>query len=142
SVRRCEESSSGSTPYDGDLVTHGYIAALDHDGEDTLLGHDTVTGLIVDGALGVALLADLRHLEERGADSNARSYRQRHQVDAARGDVLGKVPGVYVEALGLHLGDRLLGEQAHLTVPVAGMRVSRKAASDHERAPRARCLAN
>ena len=44
------------------------------------------------------------------------------------GDVLGEVAGIHVEALGLHRADRLLGEQANLTVPVACVGIALEAA--------------
>ena len=46
------------------LVPRTDRAAGDDPGEDALLGHDAVAGLIVDGAAGMALLADLGHLQD------------------------------------------------------------------------------
>ena len=49
------------------LISRFYAAFLDHDGENALARHDAVAHLLPYGAVLVALLAYLSHLEQRAA---------------------------------------------------------------------------
>jgi hypothetical protein len=114
----------GLPSFDDDRVAGPYVSTDKDAGEDPFPGHDAVSGLLEDGAPGMADLADLADLEESFSQSQAGSYGKRNQVDARGRDVLGKIPGPDVEAPGLHLCDAFDGQQADLAAPEAGMGVT------------------
>src|SRR5512136_560646 len=83
-------------------------------------GHDAVAGEVIDGALGVAVLADLADPQpHRAADDELVADGQGAEVEAARGQVLGEGAGAEGNGrlpagagfLGL---DVLDGEERHL----------------------------
>ena len=73
--------------FDHDRVARADGAAREHAGKNALAGHNTVTDLLADGAVLVALLADLRHLQQRPADAQAHPDGQRFQLEALDQDV-------------------------------------------------------
>ena len=73
--------------FDRDRVARADGAAHEHAGKNALAGHNTVTDLLADGAVLVALLADLRHLQQRPTDAQARPDGQRFQLEALDQDV-------------------------------------------------------
>jgi hypothetical protein len=97
---------------------------LDNPGKDPFLGHDAVTGLVIDGATSVTLLANLGDFQQSFADRQPGTYRKRRQVDPLRSYILGKVAGRDIKPERLHLGDALHGQQAHLSMPFAGMGIT------------------
>ena len=74
--------------FDHDRVARADGAAREHAGKNALAGHDAVADLLADGAVLVALLADLRHLQQRPADAQARPDGERLQRDSFVQDVL------------------------------------------------------
>ena len=50
--------------YEQDIRTGSYDSPFEHPGKDPFFWHDTVSGLIIDRAAVVALLADLGDLQE------------------------------------------------------------------------------
>src|SRR5450759_2956659 len=118
-----------------DVVPDRGLASLEHPGEDALARHDAVADRLADGAGRVALLADLGDLDgDVLAYLQVRAYRQRHQLDPLGGNVLGEVAGPDVQPLEPHLVDALHRQQAHLPVPLAGVRVTLEPLSHHEQA--------
>src|SRR6185369_9199350 len=103
------------------------LTAVEYPGKDPFLRHYAIAGLVIDGAAGMALLADLGHFQERRSDCKPGPDRQRHQFDAAGRDVLGEIPGRYRQTQGTHFFDAFTGKQAYLAVPVAGMGIAEDA---------------
>src|ERR1035437_8600677 len=137
--RRRSVAESVAERQDPDGVADADVAGRAHHREEAIAGHDAVAGLVVDRALGVADLADL---QDGGVpDFDLAADRQREEVDAGRGDVLGEVTRPNLEALRHHLRDRLLPEQRHLTVPVAGVGVAFKPSIEDKRASLSALLA-
>ena len=74
------------------------------------MGKDAVAGEIVDGATGVADLADLADFDKHVASElELRAQGEREQVDAPGCEVLSKVTLVYVEPACLRRLDGLRG---------------------------------
>ncbi|BAF60802.1 hypothetical membrane protein [Pelotomaculum thermopropionicum SI] len=66
--------------------------------ENALPGHDAVPCLVVNGASGMAFLSNLGDLAYRlAADFQAGAQGQAGQVDSLGGEVLGKIPGPYIQ---------------------------------------------
>ena len=63
---------------------------MEHFAEDALSRHDAVAHLVVDGAAGMAFLADLGELEHHVARAESRANRQALQVEALDDDVLAE----------------------------------------------------
>lgn len=89
-----------------------------------LAGHNTVTDLLADGAVLVALLADLRHLQQRPADAQARPDGQRFQLEALDQDVFCERTRRKLRQDGTHRLHALGGEQADLPVPGSRVRIA------------------
>lgn len=115
-------------------------AAHEHAGKNALVGHNTVTDLLADGAVLVALLADLRHLQQRPADAQARPDGQRFQLEALDQDVFCERTRRKLRQDGTHRLHALGGEQADLPVPGSRVRIALDAMSGAELSLRYRML--
>jgi len=98
-------------------------AAVEHLREDALFRHDALAHGLVDRAAGVALLADLRELQNDVVAAEARAERQRAEVDARDDEVFPKGPVRHLRAARAKGFDLVEGQQRHLPVPVAGVGV-------------------
>ena len=108
------------------------VALADHSpmqnlGEDTLGRHDTFTHGVVDLASVVALLAYLGNLKKNFAAGQAGSYRQGGEVNLVDDQVFSETAFDHNGSSGLESLNFIMGEQAHLPVPVPGMSVVFKA---------------
>src|SRR5210317_53669 len=115
-------------PQDFQAITSLYQAAIYNSGKDTFPGHDTITGLMIDGTTIVAFLADLSHFQQDGVtDTQARSDRQSIEVHPLGCQILGKITGAHIEACRSHLIDTLDRQQTDLTMPIATVGVTDQA---------------
>jgi len=114
----------GLLSQDFDKVSGPHVPTDEDAGKDPFSGHDTVSGLIEDGAPGMADLADLADLEESLPQSQASSYGNRNQINSRGRNVLGEIPGPDIKTQGLHFIDALDGQQADLAVTESGMSVT------------------
>ena len=111
-----------------DLIPSFCVSCLQNDGKDPLPRHDTISGLSADGAVGVAFLADLRHLTQSGADPEPCSHRKGGKLYSFTENVFRESPRIQRERnLLLQTIDAFFRQQTYLSVPVAGMRVARNA---------------
>ena len=86
-------------------------------GKDPFPRHDAVAHLVVDGAMGVALLADLGQFQHHVVADEARADGEAFQVEALDDDVLAERPMAHFGAAVLECLDLLVGQKAHLAVP-------------------------
>ena len=121
-----------NAPPVSDFCDHFYpipgidCAFPDHNREDPLARHDAVANDIADFAGHMACLADLRHLELRFLSYfQPRADREFHDSDARCRYVFGEITGFQLDVRQscLHLIDALLGQQADLSMPIAGVRI-------------------
>ena len=131
----------GPIPYADDLycVSSRHHSTFDDPTEHTFTREDAITGLVVDGAAGVAGLPDLRDLHQRIAYAHTRTEREFFHVDPLDRDVLAEVPHRDIEA---HLTPGrygLLGQERHLTMPITYVGVTLDASVCDELDPPAWC---
>lgn len=115
-------------------------AAHEHAGKNALVGHNTVTDLLADGAVLVALLADLRHLQQRPADAQARPDGQRFQLEALDQDVFCERTRRKLRQDGTHRLHALDGLSRLTAVPGSRVRIALDAMSGAELSLRYRML--
>ena len=106
------------------LISWADAALLKDLGEDAIPGHYAVAHLAADGAVGVALLADLGHLKKDLTHPQLCADREHRQGDPLGEDVFrkgacGDIGKPLTNAL-----HTLVGKQTHLPVPVARVGVS------------------
>ena len=83
-----------------DLITAANFTLFQNPCKDSLARHDAVSGLVIDSAFIVALLADLGDFDQNGlAQSNPGSQRERFPVNSGRGDVFSEITKGYIETL-------------------------------------------
>jgi hypothetical protein len=106
------------------LVADGDEAAADYPGEDSFPGHDAVAYGFEYGAVVAAFLADLGHLQGGAAAFQDGSYGEGAEVDALYYQVFAETAGGDIDAPlpeGFYF---LMGKEAYLAVPAAGVGVA------------------
>jgi len=92
--------SRGGGPDEFDRVIASNGTLFEHPGKDPFAGHDAVTGLVIDCAAVVALLADLGDFHDRlCAEADAGANGKGFPIDSNGRDVLGKVAEADIEPL-------------------------------------------
>ncbi len=92
--------------------------------EHSFFGHNTISGLIINSTPRMTFLAYLRNLENNFSDFQSCANRQINEVNSFSRYILSKVSFIDIEAQRLHFLYTCHGQQAHLSVPVAGMSVA------------------
>ena len=92
--------------------------------KNALARHDAVADLMIDLAVAMALLADLRDLKEYVAHAQARSDRQFLEPESLGDEVFPERAEVHIRPARAEIVDLAESEEAHLTVPVPRVRVA------------------
>ena len=114
------------------LVANRHPAAVQNTCKDALARHDAVADLMIDLAVAMALLADLRDLEEDIPDAQTRPDGQFLEAEPLCNDVLAECAEVNIGAARAEVVDLTETEEAHLTMPIARMGVAVNAVLRHE----------
>ena len=102
-------------------IPHGNHAAVNDLCKHTLARHDTVSCLMIDRTVRVALLADLCHLQQNFAAPQACSHRQTAKIDSADQQVFSECTRRDIAAAPAEVIDFFLLKQTDLPVPFSGM---------------------
>src|SRR5208283_4585219 len=123
--RKLTELGSSRGGYQHDFIPATNNPSSDHPGKNSLARHDAVSGLIVDCALFVALLANLGDFNKgRFAKLELYAYRSIDPVYSYGCNIFRKVSETHFKPSGFSLFDTLRCEKAHLPVPCPGVRVA------------------
>ena len=105
------------------LVTRMDHSLLEDLRENSLARHDAVTHLVVDSAMAVTLLSDLREAEQRAAYTNLRTDGDRPEIKTFHDEIFAESTEIDICSLFAKLFYLLKGEKADLAMPFFCVRV-------------------
>ena len=112
------------TRYYHHFVSDGDRTWLKNTGENTLVRHDALAHLLIYLAVGVALLANLRHFQQHIVAAQERADRERAEVKALHDEVFAERAGDNVRPAGVERRYLVRAQKAYLPVPFPGVRVA------------------